>query len=77
MGFLRQVMGMKARRLGDETWQKEGSDRVLQAAGTKPLQELINKRQATVADWVALRSIFDVCVKETGCEGGGRLRYQW
>ena len=35
--FLRQVTGIKAQRLGDETWTKEGPDRVHQAAGTKPL----------------------------------------
>ena len=35
--FLLQVTGMKARRLGDKTWTKEGLDRVLHAEGTKPL----------------------------------------
>ena len=49
MGFLRQVMKMKAGRLGGETCTKEGTYRVLQAAWTKPLQEYIDKRQATVA----------------------------
>ena len=77
VGFLRQVTGMKARRLGDKTWTKEGPDRVLQAAGTKSLREYIDKRQATVAEWVALRPIFEVCAKETGYEGGGKLREPW
>ena len=27
--FLRQMTGMKALRLGEKTWQKEGADRVL------------------------------------------------
>ena len=30
-----------------------------------------------VAEWVALRSILEVCAKETGYEGGMRLRTQW
>ena len=77
MGFIRQVMGMKAQRLGDENWKKEGTDRVLQAAGTKPLQEYIDKRKATVTEWVALRPIFDVCENETGYEGEGKLREPW
>ena len=61
MGFLQQVTGMKARRLGDKTWTKEGPYRVRQMAGTKPLQEYIDKRQATEAEWVTLWQIFEVC----------------
>ena len=68
---------MKDRRLGDETWQKEEVDRLIQAAGTKPLPEYINKRQMEVAYWVYLRTIFKVCAKEMGYEGGGRLRELW
>ena len=43
----------------------------------KPLRDYINKRQATVAEWVDLRPIFEVCVKEIGHEGGGRLQEPW
>ena len=39
MGFLWQVTGMKARRLGDKNWRKEGAERVVQAAGNKTLWE--------------------------------------
>ena len=46
---------------------------MLQAAGTKPLREYIDKRQATVAEWVALWTIFEVFAKETGDEGGGKI----
>ena len=49
---------------------------MLQAEGTKPLQYYINRRQATVAEWVALRPILEVCEKETGYEGGGSLHWQ-
>ena len=75
--FLQQVTGMKARRLGDGTWKKEGPERVIQVAGTKPLQEYIDKRQATVSEWAELRPIFEVCTKDTGYEGGGKLRGPW
>ena len=71
VGFLRQVTGMKAQSLGGDTWIKEGVDRVLQAAGTKTILGFINRIQVTVAEWVALRPIFEVCVKEKGYEGGG------
>ena len=30
-----------------------------------------------MADWVAAWPIFDVCARETGFEGGGRLRVPW
>ena len=37
VGLLRKVTGMTDLRLGEETWRNEGLDRVIQAAGTKPL----------------------------------------
>ena len=37
LGLLLQVVVMKNRKLGGDTWRKEGLDRVLQATGTKPL----------------------------------------
>ena len=30
-----------------------------------------------MAEWVATWPIFDVCARETGFEGGGRLRVPW
>ena len=77
VGFLRKVKGVKDRRLGDETWKKEEVYRVLQAEGTKPIWEYINKRQAMVAGWVALWPIFEVCAKDMGYEGGGKLCETW
>ena len=34
----------------------------------------IGRRQATVAQWVALRPLFEVCAREKGYEGGGSRR---
>ena len=68
---------MKAQRIGDKTCTKEGPDRVLQTEGTKPLQEYIDKTQATVAKWVALWPIFEVYAKDMGYEGGGELCEPW
>ena len=50
---------------------------VLQATETKPLRGYIDKRQATVAEWVALWPIFEVCAKEKVYEGGEKLRKLW
>ena len=61
----------------DETWTKEGPNKVLQAAGTKPLREYIDKRQVKVLEWLALRPIFEVYAKETGWAGGRKLCETW
>ena len=50
---------------------------VLQGSGTQTLQTYVDRRQATVEEWVALRAIFDVCTRETVYEGGGRLWFPW
>ena len=43
----------------------------------KTLMDYINKRQATVAEWVDLRPIFEVCKNVIGYEGGGRFLEPW
>ena len=37
----------------------------------------MDRRQATVADWVTLWNIFDICVRDMGNEGGGVLWVPW
>ena len=44
---------------------------VLQGAGTQSLGTYVDRRQTTVAEWVALRPVFDVCTRETGYKEGG------
>ena len=50
---------------------------MLQVARTKLLREYIDKRQATVAEWVVLWIIFEVCAKDLGYAGGGKLQEPW
>ena len=52
-------------------------DIVLQGEGTQPLHTHIERIQATVAEWVALRPIFYVYMKEAVYEGGGKLQEMW
>ena len=47
---------------------------VIQVTGTKPLQEYIERRKVTVAEWVALKPVLEVCAKETGFGVEGRER---
>ena len=71
------MTGEKERRLGEKTWWKKRAESVLQAEGTKPLKYYINKRQATLADWLTLRPILKVCANETGYNEGGRFLETW
>ena len=77
MGFLRQVTKLKAKKLKDGSWLKLTADRVLQRLVTQPLQTYLDRRQATVLEWVALQPIFEVCTRETGYEGEGNLGDIW
>ena len=77
MSFLRQVTHKQAMRHRDGSWQQVPAEEVLQGAVTQTLRAYVKRRQATVAEWVDTRPIFDVCVQETGFEGGGRLRVPW
>ena len=47
------------------------AETVLEKAVNQPLETYIERRQAIVAEWVALRPILEVCDIETGYEGGG------
>ena len=46
------------------------AEKFLEKVGTQSLGTYIEGRQATVTEWVALRPILEVCVRETGYEWG-------
>ena len=50
---------------------------LLKEDGTQTLETYIDKEKVTVAEWVALRPIIEVCDMETGYEGGGERRETW
>ena len=64
--------GKRANQLGDGTWGIPGAEGIREAAGTQSDRIYIEQWQTTVAQWVALRPLVEVCVRETGYEGGGR-----
>ena len=59
------------------TWEKPGSEGVREVVGTHSVITYIGRRQTTMAEWVALRPLYEVCAKEKGYEGGGRRREAW
>ena len=77
MGFLRQMTGKKENRQRDRTWRSEAAAKVIKESGTQTMGAYIDKRQVTVAEWVALRPIIDICDRDTGYEGGGRSHEPW
>ena len=60
MGFLRKIMGKKAKQQRESTWIRKAAEEVLKEAGTQSLGAYIDNRQTTVAEWVALRPILEV-----------------
>ena len=68
------IAGKRENQLGYGTWETLGAEGIREAAGTQSARIYIERRQATVAQWVVLRPLFDVCARETGYEGGGRRR---
>ena len=75
--FLQMITEKRAKILGDGAWETLGAEGIREVAGTHPYMIYIEQRQATVAYWVALRPLFDICARETGYEGGGRRRKAW
>ena len=59
---------VEGKRLRDSSRRKVAGNKVLQGAGAQPLQTYLDRRQATVEEWVALRRIFDVCSRYMGYE---------
>ena len=48
-----------------------------EAAGTQLFTTYTRKGHGAVAQWVALRTIFEVFTREMGYRGGGRRRDAW
>ena len=59
--FLQIIMGNIVKQLGDGTWETPGVEGIREAAGTESARIYIEQRQATVAQWVALCPLFEVC----------------
>ena len=61
----------------DGSWRKVAANELLKRAETQLLQTYLERRQATVEEWAAIRDFFDVCVRETGYEVGGNIKVTW
>ena len=61
VSFLRQVTCNQEMWRRDGSWRQVPEEAVLQGEGTKTLKTHASRLQTTVAEWVATRTIFDVC----------------
>ena len=64
-------------RLADGTWDMPRVEVLREAAGTQLAMTYIGRKQATVAQWIALRPIFEGCASKTGYKGGSFRREDW
>ena len=71
--------GKKFKRKADEGQgvSEGGGEKLIHGEETQLLQTYLERRQVTVAKWVALRPIFDVYARETVHEGGGEIQVPW
>ena len=74
-GFLRKITGKQAQLLPDGTWETPRAEAVREAAGMQLVMTYIGRRQSTVAQWVALWPIFELCTGKKGYNGGDPRRY--
>ena len=63
VSFLRQITRKQGKRRSGGSWCKVKAYAVLQGVGTKTLRTSVDRRQATVAEWVTNRPIFGVCAR--------------
>ena len=75
--LLQMIMGKRLKQLGDEIWETPGAEGTREGLGNQSESIYIEQQQATVAQWVALCSLFEVCTREKGYEGGGRRKKVW
>ena len=77
VGFLRKMTDQKEKRQRNGTCRSEAAAKVIKEARTHTLGAHIDKRQATLVDYVALRPILEICDRDTVYEGGGRFWELW
>ena len=64
--FLRNITEKQERWILDRTWETTRAEVVQEAEGTKSVMNYIGRSQATVAQWLELRPILEVCKGEEG-----------
>ena len=74
---LRNITGKKEHINADGMLETPEAKEVLRESETKTASTYIGRRQGTVAQWMDLRPIFEVCAWEPWFVGGGRRWKTW
>ena len=77
MVFISQITGKRIELNRDGTCKSVAEEKVLKEAVTQSLRAYIDRRQATVAEWVALQPILEVFDKDADYEGCWRRLGPW
>ena len=64
-GLLRKITEKRARLQRDGESETPGAEGIREAAGTQSARTYKGRRQETVTQWVALRTLFEGCAIET------------
>uniref|UniRef100_A0A7S0FHZ4 Uncharacterized protein n=1 Tax=Minutocellus polymorphus TaxID=265543 RepID=A0A7S0FHZ4_9STRA len=72
----RRLAGKMPRRLPDGSWECPSLEKALEEAGLFPISEYVARRQRTVAQYIALRPIYDIAVEE-GRQRGTSTSMRW
>ena len=67
-GLLRQITEKREWNLGDGAWEMPRAEGMREAAGMQLVINYIGIRQATVAQWVEIHPLLEVCAREKGYE---------
>ena len=67
----------KPRKLEDGTWHYPPSKAVFEEVGLYTIEHYIEKRQNSIADFVATREIFKLCKRSKRNQGSGHLKGFW
>ena len=75
-GAARRITGRQPQRGWDGKWFYPSLEGAIKEAGFIDVRTSINRRQNTVAQYIATRPLLDLC-KGTTCIGGARVAMRW
>ena len=64
--ILTQVKRKQEMRRRNGFWRQMSTEAVLQGAETQTLRTYVDRRQATVTEWVTTQPILNFCARDTG-----------
>ena len=73
----RRISGLVAQRTGPNEWHYPPIEEALEQTGLWPMREYIYRRQNTIAQEIAVRPIYEMCLEATPATGSSRFLRWW